>query len=79
MRDVRRNEPSPAWLRYDDAHGIYFLEWCDGGHPHSSAFLTIGLGASTKAVTLITENAFSIEWRPGYGSPMGLHGIGPNS
>ena len=30
---------------YDDnAHGIYFLEWCDGGHPHSSAFLTIGLG-----------------------------------
>ena len=45
MRDVRRNEPSPAWLRYDDAHGIYFLEWCDGGHPHSSAFLTIGLGA----------------------------------
>jgi len=22
-------------------------------------------------VTLITENAFSIEWRPGYGSPMG--------
>ena len=45
MRDVRRNEPSPAWLRYDDAHGIYFLEWCDGGYPHSSAFLTIGLGA----------------------------------
>ena len=31
---------------YDDnAHGIYFLEWCDGDHPHSSAFLTIGLGA----------------------------------
>src|SRR5215469_8016332 len=31
---------------YDDnAHGICFLEWCDGDHPHSSAFLTISLDA----------------------------------
>jgi hypothetical protein len=31
---------------YDDnAHGVYLLEWCDGDHPHSSAFLTTGLGA----------------------------------
>ena len=35
----------PHGYVYDDnAHGIYFLEWCDGDHPHSSAFLTIGLG-----------------------------------
>jgi hypothetical protein len=31
---------------YDDnAYGIYFLEWCDVEHPHSSAFLTISLDA----------------------------------
>jgi hypothetical protein len=28
----------------DNAHGVYFLEWCDGGHTHKAAFLTIGLG-----------------------------------
>ena len=42
-------------------------------HPPSSPSVSV---ASTKAVTLITENAFSIERRPGYGSPMGLHGTG---
>lgn len=40
-------------------------------HPPSSPSVS---APSTKAVTIITENAFSIEWRPGDGSPMGLHG-----
>lgn len=32
---------------YDDdhAHGVYFIEWCDGDHDARAAFLALGLGA----------------------------------
>src|SRR5215831_4216514 len=45
-------------------------------HPPSSPSVS---APSTKAVTLISDNAFSIEWRPGYGSPLGRHGAGFHS
>jgi hypothetical protein len=50
---------------YDDgnAHGIYFLEWCDGGHPHRGAFLTIGLGAFCEGTGASDRNSFCIQWR----------------
>lgn len=51
---------------YDDehAHGIYFLEWCDGNHPHRIAWLTIGLGAFGDGTDASDRNSFCIEWRP---------------
>ncbi len=50
---------------YDDdyAHGIYFLEWCDGNHPHKAAFLTIGLGAFGDGTDASDRISFCIEWR----------------
>ena len=50
---------------YDDeyAHGIYFLEWCDGDHPHPIAWLTIGLGAFGDGTNASDRNSFCIEWR----------------
>lgn len=43
---------------YDDdyAHGMYFLEWCDGNRPHKAAFLTIGLGAFGDGTDAPTES-----------------------
>lgn len=50
---------------YEDerAHGVYFLEWCDGDHPHKSAFLTIGLGAFGDGGDASGRNSFCVEWR----------------
>jgi hypothetical protein len=50
---------------YDDeyAHGIYFLEWCDGDHPHQTGWLTIGLGAFGDGTDASDRNSFCIEWR----------------
>ena len=50
---------------YEDeyAHGIYFLEWCDGKHPHRGAWLTVGLGAFGDGTDATDRNAFCIEWR----------------
>lgn len=50
---------------YDDehAHGIYFLEWCDGNHPTKAAFLTIGLGAFGEGTDASNRNSVCIEWR----------------
>ena len=50
---------------YDDeyAHGIYFLEWCDGDQPQKAAFLTIGLGAFGKYTDPAEQNSSCIEWR----------------
>jgi hypothetical protein len=50
---------------YDDdyAHGIYFLEWCDGEHPQKAAFLTIGLGAFGGNADASDRNSFCVEWR----------------
>jgi hypothetical protein len=32
-----------GYVRDDElAHGVYFLEWCDGDHPQNAAFLTLG-------------------------------------
>ena len=50
---------------YEDeyAHGVYFLEWCDGDHPQNEAFLTIGLGAFGDESSARDRSAFCIEWR----------------
>lgn len=50
---------------YEDeyAHGIYFLEWCDGDHPNRIARLTIGLGAFGDGTDASDRNSFCIEWR----------------
>jgi hypothetical protein len=44
-------------------HAIYFLEWCDGDHPHRIAWLTIGLGAFGDGTDASDRNSFCIEWR----------------
>jgi hypothetical protein len=36
----------------DYAHGVYFVEWCDGEHPARDAFMTIGLGPFGEGVRL---------------------------
>ena len=46
-----------------DAHGVYFVEWCDGEHPERAAFLTIGLGAFGEGSSPDERAAFGIEWR----------------
>jgi hypothetical protein len=50
---------------YEDgyAHGIYFLEWCDGSHPEKAAFLTVGLGAFGEGTDVADRMSFCIEWR----------------
>jgi hypothetical protein len=50
---------------YEDefAHGIYFVDWCDGDHPRRSAFLTLALGAFGEGTTSADRLAFGIEWR----------------
>ena len=50
---------------FDDehAHGIYFVEWCDGRHPERAAFLTIGLGAFGEGTRSTDRVAFCVEWR----------------
>ena len=49
---------------YDDenAHGVYFVDWCDGEHPHRAAFVTLGLGAFGEETTGADRLAFGIEW-----------------
>ena len=49
---------------YDDdyAHGIYFVEWCDGDHSRRAAFLTLGLGAFRVGSTSADRQAFGVEW-----------------
>jgi hypothetical protein len=47
----------------DYAHGIYFVEWCDGDHPRRAAFLTVGLGAFGEGTTSTDRLAFGVEWR----------------
>jgi hypothetical protein len=47
----------------EGAHGVYFVEWCDGDHPHRSAFLTVGLGAFGDGTDASRRAAFCIEWR----------------
>lgn len=48
----------------ENAHGIYFLEWCDGGHPYKGAFLTIGLGEFHEGTDASDRYSVCIEWRP---------------
>jgi hypothetical protein len=50
---------------YDDesAHGIYFLEWCDGNHPDHAAFLTVGLGEFGEGTTASDRAAICVQWR----------------
>ncbi len=45
------------------AHGVYFLEWCDGDHPQKGAFLTVGLDAFGDETDAKDRKAFCIEWR----------------
>ena len=54
-------------LVYDDdfAHGIYFVEWCDGHHPERAAFLTLSLGAFGESTTADDRLAFGVELRAG--------------
>jgi hypothetical protein len=47
----------------EDAHGIYFLEWCDGDHPARVAFLTLGLGAFDESTGPAGRAAFCVLWR----------------
>jgi hypothetical protein len=50
---------------YDDGHphGVYFVEWCDGDHPHRAAFITLGLGAFGEGTGSADRSAFCLEWR----------------
>jgi hypothetical protein len=50
---------------YEDeyAHGIYFVDWCDGDHPRRAAFVTVGLGAFGEGTTSADRLAFGVEWR----------------
>jgi hypothetical protein len=50
---------------YEDeyAHGIHFLEWCDGDHSPRAAFLTVGLGAFGDGTEAADRMAFCVEWR----------------
>jgi len=53
----------------EDAHGIYFLEWCDGEHPAKAAFLTIGLGEFGEGSSAADRKSVCIQW---HGEGMGL-------
>lgn len=46
-----------------DAHGLYFVEWCDGSHPYRAAFLTLGLGAFGEDTDPGDRRAYAVEWR----------------
>jgi hypothetical protein len=50
---------------YEDeyAHGLYFLEWCDGGHPDRAAFLTLSLGAFGDGTRGSDRSYLCVEWR----------------
>ena len=50
---------------YDDeyAHGVYFVEWCDGDQLEKAAYLTVGLGAFGDRTDAKDRLAFGIEWR----------------
>jgi len=50
---------------YDDdfAHGVYFVEWCDGPHPDRAAFVTVGLGAFGDGTDRRDRTAFCVAWR----------------
>lgn len=47
----------------DVAHGVYFVEWCDGDHADRAAFLTLGLGAFGEGTDRSNRAAFCMEWR----------------
>jgi hypothetical protein len=49
----------------DHAHGVYFVEWCDGDHPRRAAFLPLGLGAFGEGTGPSDRMAFCIEWHTG--------------
>jgi hypothetical protein len=55
----------PHGYVYDDeyAHGLYFLEWCDGQHMVKAAFLTIRIGAFSEGTSGADRNSVCIEWR----------------
>lgn len=46
----------------DYAHGLYFVEWCDGAHPRHAAFVTIGLGAFGEGSDGDDRISFCLEW-----------------
>jgi len=50
---------------YEDEHphGVYFIEWCDGEHSESTAFLTLGIGAFGDDTARDDRAAFCVEWR----------------
>lgn len=52
-------------LVYEDeyAHGVYFVEWCDGEHAGREAFMTVGLGRFGAGSDPSGRSAFGIEWR----------------
>jgi hypothetical protein len=47
----------------DSAHGVYFVEWCDGLHPDRAAFMTVGLGAFGAGTDGHDRAAFCVAWR----------------
>jgi len=49
---------------YEDeyAHGVYFVEWCDGEHPGREAFMTVGLGPFGDGSNAKDRASFGIEW-----------------
>jgi len=47
----------------DFAHGVYFVEWCDGPHSHRAAFVTVGLGAFGDGTDRRDRAAFCVAWR----------------
>jgi hypothetical protein len=47
----------------DSAHGVYFIEWCDGLHPDRAAFMTVGLGAFGARTDGRDRAAFCVAWR----------------
>ena len=60
----RANHLVHGYVYEDDyAHGVYFVEWCDGDHPQRAAFLTVGLGAFGEGTRPIDRKSFCVEWR----------------
>ena len=45
-----------------DAHGVYFVEWCDGEHPAREAFMTVGLGTFGDGSDPSDRASFGIGW-----------------
>jgi len=46
----------------DYAHGVYFVEWCDGEHPTREAFMAVGLGTFGDGSDPRDRASFGIEW-----------------